>query len=531
LASDLLGTLISFFTSAILPSWVVAGLLSLFIAGYLAHYVRHRGESIEKQKIVTATMDQNATEAEAIDIPVNAFDRTQRVVHWLFAAVLVFLTVTGFEIYYYPNVASSALTVFSLVYHSNISTILLLLIAVHVFHDMRKPTASKQMSPSSFDFKMLISRTRNFLSPSKMAGSFKAGKYDVFMKSYHWTLTALLGVLGITGLYFWDPYGIISTRLNLSKSIQSLLLNLHILSAVVVLGMIIGHVYFARLTVNRPFMQSMINGQLDNKYYSQNHDPELWVPNIVVVKSSKLMRLTRALPDPVFLKLTGYKNRNILGSKSKFPVPFLLIQKTCGNHFAAKGVGRCRAKNGAICSPEKCPALGTFVTEMVRAERRKTITRMTVGAIAVGLVALGIGYSFRIATSARSTSARNTSSTKQISSQTTSQQQQQSQTSTTKPLANIKTMANNSSVNFFDSQGYPYILIRLSSGTVDAYSAICTHAGCEVSYDSSYEVIYCPCHGATFDPSNGSVTRGPAFSPLPSVKIRIDQTTGNVYLG
>jgi len=521
--------LISFFTSAILPSWVVAGLLCLFIAGYLAHYVTHRGESLEKQKIVTATTDQNVTEAELIDIPVNSFDRAQRVVHWLFAAVLVFLTLTGFEIYYYPNVAGSALTVFSLVYHSNISIILLFLIAVHVFHDMRNPRASTQMGPSSFDFKMLMSRTTNFLSPSKMAVSLKAGKYDVFMKGYHWTLTALLGVLGITGLYFWDPYGIISARLNLSKSIQSLFLNLHILSAVIVLGMMIGHVYFALLTVNRPIMQSMVNGQLDTRYYSQHYDPDLWVPNIVVVKSSKLMRLTRALPDPVFDKLTGYKNRNILGSKSKFPVPFALIQKTCGNHFAAKGVGRCRAKNGAICSPEKCPALGTFVTEIVRAERRKTITRMTVGAIAVGLVALGVGYSFRIATSARTTSERESSSTKQVSSQTISQQQ--SQTSTAKPLANIKTMANNSSVNFFDSQGYPDILIRLSNGTIDAYSAICTHAGCEVSYDTSYEVIFCPCHGALFDPSNGSVTQGPAFSPLPSVKIRIDQSTGNVYLG
>ena len=242
------------------------------------------------------------------------------------------------------------------------------------------------------------------------------------------------------------------------------------------------------------------------------------------------MRLTQALPDPVFAKLTGYKSRNILGSKRKFAVPFALIQKTCGNHFSEKGVGRCRAKNGAICSPDKCPAIGTFVTEAALVERRKTITRMTAGAIAVGLLALGIGYSFRIESNARSASEQKSSSTKQVSSQTTTQQQP-SQTSTAKPLANTKTMPNNSSINFSNSQGYPDILIRLSNGSIDAYSAICTHAGCQVGYDSSNEVIFCPCHGALFDPANGSVTRGPAFSPLPSVKIRIDQSTGNVYLG
>ena len=202
LAFDPLGNLISFLTSSILPSWIVAGILSIFIGGYLAHYVKHRKDSSEKQKIAIATADQKVKETELIDIPINAYDRTQRVVHWLFAAVLIFLAVTGFEIYYYPNVARNALTVFSLVYHSNISTILLLLIVLHVFHDMRKPRALKQMSLSSFDFRMLISRTRNFLFSSSTTGSSpKVGKHDVFMKSYHWTLTALLGVLGITGLY------------------------------------------------------------------------------------------------------------------------------------------------------------------------------------------------------------------------------------------------------------------------------------------------------------------------------------------
>ncbi len=41
-----------------------------------------------------------------------------------------------------------------------------------------------------------------------------------------------------------------------------------------------------------------------------------------------------------------------------------------------------------------------------------------------------------------------------------------------------------------------------------AYSSVCTHRPCTVDYQGSQ--LYCPCHGATFSASNGSVTRGPA---------------------
>jgi cytochrome b6-f complex iron-sulfur subunit len=41
-----------------------------------------------------------------------------------------------------------------------------------------------------------------------------------------------------------------------------------------------------------------------------------------------------------------------------------------------------------------------------------------------------------------------------------------------------------------------------------AFSATCTHRVCTLEFQSSE--IYCPCHGATFSATNGSVTRGPA---------------------
>ncbi|MHB8566481.1 MAG: cytochrome b/b6 domain-containing protein [Nitrososphaerales archaeon] len=524
MAFDLVGEIFSLLMGRIVPGWISASLLSLFLVGYLAHFFRHRADSPEQQVVAgTGEIAGNTPLSESLDIPVDSFDRAQRAIHWLFAAILIFLTATGFEIYLYPNVVGNVLTVFSLIYHSDISAILLLLIIAHVFYDLRKPRSMSNMNPSNFDLKMLLTRTRNFLIPKREATALKSGKYDVFMKGYHWSLTGLLVVLGITGVYFWDPYAIVSAHLRLSLSMQSLLLNVHILSAVVVTGMMIGHAYFALIKVNRPILRSMLYGKLDSSFYSRHYDPNLWAPNVVVVKSSILMRLTRSLSDTAFAGLTGYKNRRILGSRNRFPVPFAAIQKTCGNHFYGKGVGRCRAKNGALCSPDKCPAIGTFVTETARVERRKALTKIATGAVAVSVLALGVGSAIKVLTSARrSEDGGNRQPITATQSQTTG---------SPKPLANIKTMADNSAVGFYDSQGYPDILIRLANGSLNAYSAICTHTGCLVSYDSADKVIFCPCHGAIFDPTNGSVLRGPAYIPLPTVSIRIDQATGNVFLG
>lgn len=63
---------------------------------------------------------------------------------------------------------------------------------------------------------------------------------------------------------------------------------------------------------------------------------------------------------------------------------------------------------------------------------------------------------------------------------------------------------------------------RAAEGVV-AYSAICTHAGCEVTDwipDQNY--LFCPCHDSTFDPKNGGkVVDGPAPRTLPALPLKI----------
>ena len=74
----------------------------------------------------------------------------------------------------------------------------------------------------------------------------------------------------------------------------------------------------------------------------------------------------------------------------------------------------------------------------------------------------------------------------------------------------------------------PVIVADLASG-VTAFSAVCTHLGCIVSYDTTLNHIVCPCHDGHYSPQNGGVLSGPPPRPLPPVAVAVE---GNkIYLG
>jgi len=51
-----------------------------------------------------------------------------------------------------------------------------------------------------------------------------------------------------------------------------------------------------------------------------------------------------------------------------------------------------------------------------------------------------------------------------------------------------------------------------------ALSSICTHQGCQVSYDHGGGNLPCPCHGSVFS-TTGSVVNGPAETALKTYEI------------
>jgi ubiquinol-cytochrome c reductase iron-sulfur subunit len=65
--------------------------------------------------------------------------------------------------------------------------------------------------------------------------------------------------------------------------------------------------------------------------------------------------------------------------------------------------------------------------------------------------------------------------------------------------------------------------------TLVGYSRLCTHAGCAVAlYRAFDQVLFCPCHQATFDARRGAEpVTGPASHPLPQLPLGIDDE-GNV---
>lgn len=58
---------------------------------------------------------------------------------------------------------------------------------------------------------------------------------------------------------------------------------------------------------------------------------------------------------------------------------------------------------------------------------------------------------------------------------------------------------------------------------VVAYSAICTHSGCEVDDTlGDSHTLFCSCHGSIFDPRDGGAAiGGPAPRPLPSLPLKL----------
>jgi len=61
--------------------------------------------------------------------------------------------------------------------------------------------------------------------------------------------------------------------------------------------------------------------------------------------------------------------------------------------------------------------------------------------------------------------------------------------------------------------GQRLAVYRNSNGELSALSAVCTHLGCQVQWNTAEKSWDCPCHGSRFDPQ-GRVLNGPAVTPL-----------------
>jgi arsenite oxidase small subunit len=80
-------------------------------------------------------------------------------------------------------------------------------------------------------------------------------------------------------------------------------------------------------------------------------------------------------------------------------------------------------------------------------------------------------------------------------------------------------------------QAQPNVLIDMGQqvpggvgpkSSIVAYSLLCQHMGCPVSYQASTRELVCPCHQTRYDPERlGSIIQGLAMTPLPRVLLRV----------
>ncbi len=65
------------------------------------------------------------------------------------------------------------------------------------------------------------------------------------------------------------------------------------------------------------------------------------------------------------------------------------------------------------------------------------------------------------------------------------------------------------------------VLVVNDNGKLTACSAVCTHLGCLVRWESAQNLIFCPCHGAKYQ-QTGEIISGPQPKPLSPYKVRVE---------
>jgi formate dehydrogenase subunit gamma len=179
-----------------------------------------------------------------------------RILHWIFAASIVILLLTGIL----PKLGSEFAW---LELHWITGSVLLLATLVHLIRVLvLKPLLNVWIGPHDF-----------------AAG--KPGKFSLAQKLMHNGVALLALTAIVSGLLmmvridtpFWerDPYW-------LSASTWGLVYVLHGLAALCFVTVIMLHIYFALRPEKRLYLRAIIKGWITRDEYQREHDPDRWQP-------------------------------------------------------------------------------------------------------------------------------------------------------------------------------------------------------------------------------------------------------------
>ncbi len=105
-----------------------------------------------------------------------------------------------------------------------------------------------------------------------------------------------------------------------------------------------------------------------------------------------------------------------------------------------------------------------------------------------------------------------------------------------KTIGKAKALPKNKAVRFnYPDELSPCAVIRMGhsvpggvgpNNDIVAYSTLCTHMGCPVSYDPASRDFKCPCHFSVFDSEKaGQMVTGQATENLPKIRLTYDAKT------
>ena len=131
-----------------------------------------------------------------------------------------------------------------------------------------------------------------------------------------------------------------------------------------------------------------------------------------------------------------------------------------------------------------------------------------------------------------------------IGASTTAQAKQKNSTGATldypeAAVGNAKSLAVNEAVSFsYPDKSSPCALIKMGKPVpggvgpdkdIVAYSVLCTHMGCQVSYSKEARTFKCPCHFSVFDSEKeGQMVTGQATENLPRILLSYNSDSGEI---
>jgi len=225
--------------------WLVVVAAFLIIAGHAIY------EAAQKRGDKPSSDGARVTRHEMID----------RVSHWLMAASMIALLITGI----FPIIGIE----FAWLELHWIAGILLTVIVV--LHILRSILAKKlaDMWISGGDLKEPFEESQ------------KPGKYSLAQKSMHASVTVLTALVIVSGILMFmvidSPWWGRSNLL--TEASLGWVFLIHGLSTLALVGVICMHIYFALRPEKLFYTRSMIKGWISKEELDANHDTERWTPD------------------------------------------------------------------------------------------------------------------------------------------------------------------------------------------------------------------------------------------------------------